>query len=104
LLAINGRAKEELEKIHSKKMDNPQVVLRLIVSRPGEFGLGMDVETPNDHVVEHNGSKILIVDQELAESLEEYTLAFEDKQFVMAKGPLSGFNKSVVPLDEKERK
>jgi hypothetical protein len=101
LLAINGRAKEELEIIHSKKMDNPQVVLRLIASCPGEFGLSMDTETPDDYVFEHNGSKVLIVDQELAENLEEYTLAFEDKKFVMAKGPLSGFNKSIVPFHGK---
>ena len=104
MLAVNGRAKEELKRILSAKADNPQVVVRLITSHPGEFCLGIDVETPDDHVVEHKGSKVLLVDHELANSLEGYTLAFEDKKFVMAKGPLSGFNKSVVTFHGKERK
>jgi len=93
LLAVNGRAKEELKKILSARADNPQAVVRLITSRPGEFNLVMDVETPDDHVV-----------YELASRLGEYTLAFEDKKFVMAKGPLSGFNKSVVTLHGEKRK
>jgi hypothetical protein len=104
LLAVNGRAKEELIRILSTKADNPQAVVRLITSRPGEFCLGIDVETPDDHIVEHKGSKVLLVNHELANSLEGYTLAFEDKKFVMAKGPLSGFNKSVVTFHGKDRK
>jgi len=104
LLAVNGRAKEELKKILSARADNPQAVVRLITSRPGEFNLVMDVETPDDHVVEHKDSKVLLVDYELASRLGEYTLAFEDKKFVMAKGPLSGFNKSVVTLHGEKRK
>jgi hypothetical protein len=104
LLAVNGRAKEELKRILSAKAGNPQAVVRLITSHPGEFGLVMDMETPDDNVVEYEDSKVLLVNHELASSLEEYTLAFEDKKFVMAKGPLSGFNKSVVMFNGKERK
>lgn len=104
MLAVNGRAKEELEKILSSKADNPQAVMRLITGHPGEFNLVMDVEMPDDDIVEHNNSKVLLVDHKLDSSLGEYTLAFEDKKFVMVKGPLSGFNKSVVTLYGKERK
>ena len=104
MLAVNGRAKDELEKILSATVDNPEAVMRLITSQPGEFDLVMDVEMPDDRIVEHNDSKVLLVDHKLASSLGEYTLAFEDKKFVMAKGPLSGFNKSVVTLYGKERK
>lgn len=96
MLAVNGRAKDELKRIIYDKADNPRAIVRLISSRPGEFGLGVDVETPHDRVVEHEGLKVLVVDSELDDSLKDYTLAFEDKKFVMAKGPLSGFNKSVV--------
>jgi hypothetical protein len=96
LFAVNRPAKEELKRILSDQADNPQIVVRLIPGRPGEFGFKMDTETTDDHIVEHEGSKVLLVNHELADTLEEYTLAFEDKKFVMAKGPLSGFNKSVV--------
>jgi Fe-S cluster assembly iron-binding protein IscA len=102
LLTVNGRAKEELQKILSTKTESHQDIVRLVTNRPGEFGLGMDAETPDDHVIEHNGLKVLLVDRELANRLGEYTLAFEDKEFVMAKGPLSGFNKSVVTFRSKE--
>jgi Fe-S cluster assembly iron-binding protein IscA len=101
LLTVNGRAKEELQKILSTKTENPQDILRLVTKHPGEFSLGMDAETPDDHAIEHKGIKVLLVDRELANRLGEYTLAFEDKEFVMAKGPLSGFNKSVVTFQSK---
>ena len=104
MLAVNGRAKEELKRILSAKVDNPQAVVRLITSRPGEFDLGIDVEMPGDYVVEHRSVKVLLVEHELASSLEGYTLVFEDKKFIIAKGPLSGFNKSVVTFNGKERK
>ena len=60
----------------------------------------MDLEKPDDHVIEREGTKILLVDNELAGNLGEYTLAFEGKDFIMAKGPLSGFNKRVVKFRE----
>lgn len=96
MFAVNRPAKEELKRILSDQADNPQTVVRLIPGRLGEFGFKMDAETADDHIIEHEGSKVLLVNHELADTLEEYTLAFEDKKFVMAKGPLSGFNKSVV--------
>lgn len=101
MLAVNGRAKEELKKLLSARAEDPQVVVRLMPGRPGEFGLWLDLEMPHDRVVEHEGLKVLLVDSELDDSLEDYTLAFEDKKFVMAKGPLSGFNKSVVAFHGK---
>jgi hypothetical protein len=96
LLAVNGRAKDELRRIIFSRTENPQAAVRLITSRPGEFGLQMDTATTDDHVVEHDGKNVLLVDHELSNTLGEYTLAFEDKKFVMAKGPLSGFNKRAV--------
>jgi hypothetical protein len=100
LFAIDGRAKEELIKILSVESDSHPKIARLITNQPGEFRLGLDLEKPNDQVIGHKGSKVLLVDNELASDLGEYTLAFEGKDFVMAKGPLSGFNKSVVKFYE----
>jgi Fe-S cluster assembly iron-binding protein IscA len=100
MLAVNGRAKEELNRILAVRTDSPQKIVRLSASPPNRFRLAMDSEKPDDRVIEHEGAKILVVDNQVASNLGDYTLAFENKNFIMAKGPLSGFNKSVVMLSE----
>ncbi len=105
MLKVNQRAKEELKRILSTEGDNPQAGVRLFASGQDNFGLGLDVEKPGDQVVKHEGLKVLLVDNELAPRLDGYTLDFEGKkEFVMAKGPLSGFNTSMVTLNLDERK
>lgn len=59
------------------KVDNPHAGLRLAISSPGHFALTIDVENPGDQVVEYEGSKVLLVEQGLAASLEEVTLDVE---------------------------
>lgn len=79
MIGVTERAKEELKKILSTKVDNPQASLRLMASGPqGQFGLSIDVETTGDQVVEHKGSKVLLVERELADRLEGRTLDVED--------------------------
>lgn len=79
MIAVTERAKEELEKLLSDKVDNPQAGLRLITSGPpNQFGLSIDIEMPGDQVVKHKGSKVLLVEQELATRLEGLTLDVED--------------------------
>lgn len=104
MIRVTERAKEELKRMLSAKLDNPQAAWRLTASGPDKFVLGMDVAVPGDQVVEHEGSKVLLVEQDLADRLQEHTLAFEYKKFIIAKGPLSAFNKSVVTFSGKERK
>ena len=78
MIAVTERAKEELKKMLSDKVDNLQAGLRLNPSSAGHFGLSIDVEMPGDQVVEHEGSKVLLVEQGLASSLEGITLDVED--------------------------
>jgi len=79
MIAVTERAKEELKRILSAKVDNPQAGLRLLTSGPpGQFGLGIDVEMPGDQVVKHEGSKVLLVEQGLATSLERHILDVEN--------------------------
>jgi Fe-S cluster assembly iron-binding protein IscA len=99
MIGVTEHAKAELKNILSATTDNPQIALRLGAKSPNGFALGTDVEVPGDQVVEYGGSKVLLLEHELAARLNEHTLAFEDKEFVIVKGPLSGFNKSVVTLD-----
>jgi len=96
MIGVTERAKEELKRKLSAKVDNPEASLRLTASGPDKFSLDTDLEVPGDQVVKHKGSKVLLVEKELANSLEGHTLAFEDKKLVIVKGPLSGFNKKEV--------
>jgi Fe-S cluster assembly iron-binding protein IscA len=77
MIAVTDRAKQELQKIRSDKVDNPQAVLRLVNSEQG-LGLGVDIEMPGDKVVEHDGDKVLVVEEKLAGLLEGVTLDVEE--------------------------
>lgn len=89
MITVTQRAKEELKRILSAKVDNPQAGMRLSTSGPSEFVLGIDVEKPGDQVVKHKGSKVLLVGEVLAASLKGHTLDFtgaaEGQNFVVSK-------------------
>jgi len=78
MLKVTESANQVLKKILSAKVDMPQAVLRLTASEPDKLGLGIDIEMPGDQVVEYEGSKVLVVEQELATSLKGVTLNVED--------------------------
>jgi hypothetical protein len=99
MIGVTERAKEELKEIVDKKVDYPEVGLRLTTNDQGNFCFKIDAEAPGDRVVKHEGLTVLLVEKRLDDSLQEHTLAFENDEFVIAKGPLSGFNKSAVTLD-----
>jgi len=77
MIDVTERAKQELKKILSSKVDNPLAGLRLSTSG-GQFAFSIDVEMPGDQVVEYEGSKVLLVEGELATRLEGHTLDIED--------------------------
>ena len=78
MIGVSERAKEELKKMLSDQTDNPLAGLRLGVAGQNTLSLGMDVEAPGDVVVEHEGSKVLMVEQELADRLQGISLDVED--------------------------
>jgi len=78
MLCITERAMKELKKILSDNVDVPQARLRLVARKQGQVGLGIDIETPGDQVFEHEGSRLLIVDEKLACWLEGAVLDIED--------------------------
>jgi Fe-S cluster assembly iron-binding protein IscA len=77
MIAVTERAKNELKKILSEKVDNPLAVLRLTPSHKG-FGLILDVEMPGDEAIEHENTKILVVERTLGDDLKNVTLDVED--------------------------
>lgn len=79
MIKVTERAKQELKKTLSDNVDTPGAGLRLIARDGGQLGLGVDVENPNDdEVVEFEGSKVLMVEKTLADTLNEITLDVED--------------------------
>jgi Fe-S cluster assembly iron-binding protein IscA len=91
MLKVTEEAKQELKKILAEKVDNPLAGIRLMSSgKPDNYDLAIDVEMPGDQVVEHKGTKVLLVSQDLSDHLDGHTLDIEDnargKSFVVLSG------------------
>lgn len=74
MIKITEGAKQELRKLLFEKVDWPGARLRLMDRGKGKLGLGVDIEAPGDHIVEYEGTKVLIVEPELATNLKGITL------------------------------
>ena len=74
MINITGEARQELERILYSNVDMPQARLRLIDRGEEELGLGIDIEMPGDELVMHDGSTVLVVEQELAKRLQGITI------------------------------
>ena len=68
----------ELKRILDEHTNNAQAGLRLTTDQSGTLGLTIDVETAEDQVLEHEGCKLLIIEQNLATSLEGVTIDIEE--------------------------
>jgi len=78
MLTVTEGAKQHLKKVLLTHTDDPELGVRLKVDESGEYGLTLDREAEGDQLVEHEGSKVLLVAHEVAERLAELTLDTED--------------------------
>jgi Fe-S cluster assembly iron-binding protein IscA len=78
MIGVTERAKKELREILTNNVDHPEACLRLRVNDQGQLGLGIDIEMPGDEIVEYEGSKLLLVEQGLANNLENIAIDVED--------------------------
>ena len=78
MIGVSERAREELKKILTANTDEPEACLRLTGDDQGQLGLAIDVERQGDQVVEHEDSKVLLLETELADTLQEITIDAED--------------------------
>ena len=78
MIGVTERAKQELKNILRDNVDHPEACLRLTVNPEGQLGLGVDVAGPDDNVVEHEGSYVLLVEPDLATRLVGISLDVED--------------------------
>jgi Fe-S cluster assembly iron-binding protein IscA len=78
MIGVTEKAKKELSKVLADKVDHPEACLRLRVNEEGNLGLGIDIERPDDKVVKYEGATLLVVETELADSLENIAIDVED--------------------------
>ncbi len=69
MLRVTDQAKIELKRLLDKKVDWPGARLRLLERSGGALGLGIDIQSGRDRVVEYEGSALLVVEQELADRI-----------------------------------
>ncbi len=78
MIHVTERARQELKRILAEKVEWPEARLRLMDRGQGKLGVGIDVEAPGDRVIEYEGTKVLIVEPELATNLKGVTLDVDD--------------------------
>ena len=77
MVSVTEDACRELKRMLSEKVDWPGARLRLVDRGQGNIGLGIDIEAPGDRVVEYQGTRVLIIEPELATNLTGITLDVE---------------------------
>jgi len=78
MIHITERAKKQLKELLASKVDWPEARLRLMDRGEGKLGLGIDIESPGDRIVEYDGIKLLVVEPGLADSITGITLDVDD--------------------------
>ena len=81
MIDVTENAKKELKELLDKSVDNPEACLRLRAGDDGKLGLGIDIEKPDDEVLEYEGSKLLVMESSLSEQLQDAALdVVEDEE------------------------
>ncbi len=74
MIEVTERAKKELQSLLCAKVDWPGALLRLVDRGDEVLGLGIDIQSPEDEVMEHDGKALLLVEPKLANRLKRITL------------------------------
>ena len=78
MLTVTEAAKQLLKETLLANTDDQEAGLRLTMKSPGQLGLVLDRQSPGDSVIEYEGSKVLLLEHEIAELLKEVTLDVQD--------------------------
>ncbi len=78
MINVTVRAREELKRLLYANVDMPQARLRLIDRGQGDLGFGIDIESPGDEFVKHDGFTVLIINSELASNLNNIRIDVDD--------------------------
>jgi Fe-S cluster assembly iron-binding protein IscA len=83
MLTVSEDAKNLLKETLHEYSEDPETAIRLSAKEGGGFGIKLDTESEGDQIIEHQGSKVLLVSPELSNMLEGRTLDVQDTE----KGP-----------------
>lgn len=78
MLNVTESAKQMLKEALVANTNDPEAGLRLVPDESGQFTLVLGHKEKGDQVVEHEGSKVLLVDRELSGGLAGETLDCKD--------------------------
>ncbi len=82
MITVTDKAKEELKRMVETRRMEPDKFLRLAIppvwTGDGDFGIVIDSEKEDDHVVEHEGAKVLLVEGGLLGYLETAVFDFRE--------------------------
>ena len=78
MLTVTEDAKQILKEKLLANTEDPEMCLRLKGEPGGQLGLVLDKEAPDDYVVEHEETRVLLIGEELADTVDELTLKTED--------------------------
>jgi len=75
---VTERARAKLKELLTIESADESVALRLGKTASGELGVFADRERPDDQVVEHEGTAVLLIGREIAENVEGTTIDFKE--------------------------
>jgi Fe-S cluster assembly iron-binding protein IscA len=79
MVIVTEEAKRELAKLlQSPDVEAGEATFRLAAGREGQLGLVLDEEQEGDQVVEHEGTKVLLVGAAVAPLVDGVTLGCEE--------------------------
>jgi Fe-S cluster assembly iron-binding protein IscA len=78
MVTVTERAKERLKTILEAEVDDSSVGLRLEPTPSGQLGVFPDRAHPDDQVVVHERAVVLLVDQDVAETIGDTTIDYEE--------------------------
>ena len=74
MISVTERARQQLKIALMTRTKNPEIGIRLLVSGAGDFTFKGDREKAGDHVVLHDGSKVLLADDDVVTHLGTVTI------------------------------
>jgi len=80
---VTEDAKEQLRERLLDQTSAPEIGLRLEFRSPENFGLALDRQAEGDQVIEYEGSKVLLIGEDVADLADKLILSVEDA----AEGP-----------------
>ena len=78
MLTVTEAARDKLKETLKANTSDQETSLRLTMKPPGQLGLVLDKISSADSVVEHEGTKVLIISHEIAELLGRAKLDVEE--------------------------